>query len=53
MLYGNIGIKVIYAAVFRDLLHFPGLETKKGKLIWVAFGKTTSSITARFSADPT
>jgi len=41
LLYGNIGIKVIYAAVFRDLFHFPGLETKKGKLIWVFFGEST------------
>lgn len=36
-LYGNIGIKVLYANLGRGLLHFPALETKKGKLIWVFF----------------
>jgi hypothetical protein len=34
-LYGNIGIKVVYAAVFRDMFKAPGLDTKKGKIIWV------------------
>lgn len=36
-LYGNIGIKVLYNNVGRDLLHFPQLEAKKGKWIWVVF----------------
>lgn len=36
LLYGNIGIKVFYAAVFRDLFHFPPLDAKAGKWIWVA-----------------
>ncbi|KAH9824593.1 Transmembrane amino acid transporter protein [Teratosphaeria destructans] len=36
LLYGNIGIKVIYAAVLRDIFKFPSLNTKKGKFIWVA-----------------
>ncbi|KAI6839670.1 oligopeptide transporter protein [Hortaea werneckii] len=35
LLYGNIGIKVFYASVFRDLLHFPPLDKKIGKWIWV------------------
>jgi len=33
-LYGNIGIKVFYNNVGRDLIHFPLLESKKGKWIW-------------------
>ncbi|GAB7348843.1 hypothetical protein MBLNU459_g7551t2 [Dothideomycetes sp. NU459] len=36
-LYGNIGIKVLYANLGRGLLHFPALESKKGKWIWVIF----------------
>ncbi|KAI9683299.1 MAG: hypothetical protein M1822_006164 [Bathelium mastoideum] len=36
-LYGNIGIKVLYANVGRDLLHWPVLESKKGKWIFVPF----------------
>ena len=36
-LYGNIGIKVLYNNVGRDLLKFPILESKTGKWIWVAF----------------
>ena len=37
VLYGNIGIKVLYNNLGRDLLNFPALETKTGKWIWVAF----------------
>jgi hypothetical protein len=36
-LYGNIGIKVLYNNIGKDLLRFPLLESKKGKWIWVAF----------------
>ncbi|KAL1311506.1 hypothetical protein AAFC00_001629 [Neodothiora populina] len=36
-LYGNIGIKVLYATVGRGFLKFPPLESKTGKLIWVGF----------------
>jgi len=35
LLYGNIGIKVFYAAVLRDMLHLPPLDTKTGKWLWV------------------
>ena len=35
VLYGNIGIKVLYNNLGRDLFKFPLLETKKGKWIWV------------------
>lgn len=35
VLYGNIGIKVFYNNVGRDLLRFPRLETKVGKWLWV------------------
>lgn len=37
LLYGNIGIKVIYSNVFMDLFGFPSLAQKSGKLLWVAF----------------
>lgn len=37
VLYGNIGIKVLYNNLGRDLLHFPILESRKGKWIWIAF----------------
>ncbi|GAB7363018.1 hypothetical protein MBLNU230_g3312t1 [Neophaeotheca triangularis] len=36
-LYGNIGIKVLYANVGREFLHFPPLEERGGKFIWIAF----------------
>lgn len=35
VLYGNIGIKVLYNNLGRDLLGFPILESKVGKWIWV------------------
>lgn len=34
-LYGNIGIKVIYANIAVELLGAPGIDQKSGKLIWV------------------
>ncbi|KAH9840414.1 Transmembrane amino acid transporter protein [Teratosphaeria destructans] len=36
LLYGNIGVKVFYAAVLRDVFHLPPLNEKKGKWLWVA-----------------
>jgi len=36
LLYGNIGVKVIYATILRDLFHFPALDKKMGKIIWIA-----------------
>ncbi len=36
VLYGNIGIKVVYNNVLLELLKFPSLSTKAGKLVWVA-----------------
>jgi hypothetical protein len=36
-LYGNIGIKVLYQACFKELLHLPDIGSKKGKMIWAAF----------------
>lgn len=36
LLYGNIGVKVFYAAVLRDVFRFPPLNKKTGKWIWVA-----------------
>ncbi|KAJ4351711.1 uncharacterized protein N0V89_007054 [Didymosphaeria variabile] len=34
-LYGNIGIKVIYASVLQDIFNFPPLDKKTGKILWV------------------
>ena len=36
LLYGNIGIKVLYNNVCMDLFGFPALSTRSGKLLWVA-----------------
>ncbi len=33
-MYGNIGIKVIYNNILMDLLKFPSLGAKAGKLAW-------------------
>lgn len=35
LLYGNIGIKVIYNNVLVDMIKFPALGTRTGKLLWV------------------
>lgn len=35
LLYGNIGIKVIYSNILMELFKFPSLAVKSGKLIWV------------------
>ena len=35
LLYGNIGIKVIYNNVLMELFRFPSLGTKAGKLAWI------------------
>lgn len=34
-LYGNIGIKVIYQNIFKDLMGLPDLTSQTGKLLWV------------------
>jgi hypothetical protein len=36
LLYGNIGVKVFYSSVLRDVFRFPPLDKKSGKWIWVA-----------------
>jgi hypothetical protein len=36
LLYGNIGIKVFYSAVLRDIFKMPPLDQKVGKWLWVA-----------------
>lgn len=36
VLYGNIGIKVIYNNILIEFFKFPPLTTRKGKYIWVA-----------------
>ena len=33
-LYGNIGVKVIYANILQEFFNFPDLTEKSGKLIW-------------------
>ena len=35
VLYGNIGIKVVYNNVLVDLLRFPQINTNAGKLVWI------------------
>jgi len=35
LLYGNIGVKILYAAVLRDVFGFPPLETRVGKITWI------------------
>ena len=39
LLYGNIGIKVFYASVLRDVFHMPPLDHRVGKYAWVVIGK--------------
>jgi nicotinamide riboside transporter PnuC len=39
LLYGNIGVKVFYSSVLRDVFNFPPLDHKIGKWIWVAVSK--------------
>lgn len=36
LLYGNIGIKVLYRNVLMELFGFPSLAQKSGKLLWIA-----------------
>ncbi len=36
LLYGNVGIKVVYNNLLMELLKFPSLGTKAGKLAWIA-----------------
>jgi hypothetical protein len=36
VLYGNIGIKVLYQEVFMVFFHAPMLTTKTGKILWIA-----------------
>ncbi|KAJ5811580.1 hypothetical protein N7474_007881 [Penicillium riverlandense] len=36
LLYGNIGIKIFYSAVLRDVFHLPPLDHRLGKWLWVA-----------------
>ncbi|CAI7632362.1 unnamed protein product [Penicillium glandicola] len=35
LLYGNIGIKVFYSVVLRDIFHLPELTSRTGKWLWV------------------
>ena len=36
LLYGNIGLKVIYNNVLMDIFGFPGLNSRTGKIVWIA-----------------
>lgn len=38
LLYFNIGIKVFCSAVPRDVFHFPALDNRIGKFIWIGLG---------------
>ena len=44
LLYGNIGIKVFYSAVLRDVFRLPALDHRVGKLLWVGLGKSYSTL---------
>ncbi|WPH03029.1 hypothetical protein R9X50_00590300 [Acrodontium crateriforme] len=37
-LYFNIGMKTVYLEIGQELLNFPPIITKKGKLLWYALG---------------
>ncbi|KAI9818332.1 MAG: hypothetical protein M1826_001394 [Phylliscum demangeonii] len=39
-LYGNIGIKVLYQTMIKDLLHGPELTARRGKLLWAGMVPT-------------
>jgi len=36
LMYGNIGLKVVYNNLLMDLFKFPSLATRAGKIAWVA-----------------
>lgn len=36
VLYGNVGIKIIYQTFFQKFLKLPSFESKYGNLIWIA-----------------
>ncbi|KAI1073574.1 transmembrane amino acid transporter protein-domain-containing protein [Whalleya microplaca] len=36
VLYSNIGLKVVYVEIFHELLGFPDLTTRRGKIWWAA-----------------
>ncbi|RAK84849.1 transmembrane amino acid transporter family protein [Aspergillus costaricaensis CBS 115574] len=38
ILYFNIGMKTIYQQVFMELLNFPDISTKRGRLLWYGLG---------------
>jgi hypothetical protein len=39
ILYGNIGIKILYSSFLHDIFHFPPLDSRLGKWLWVVLGK--------------
>ena len=38
MLYFNIGMKTVYIEVFQEILHFPQITSKKGRMMWFILG---------------
>ncbi|THD00145.1 hypothetical protein EYZ11_000336 [Aspergillus tanneri] len=38
VLYFNIGMKTVYQEVFQEILHFPVITTKKGRILWLVLG---------------
>lgn len=38
VLYFNIGMKTVYLEVFQEVLNFPPIITKKGKMMWFCLG---------------
>ena len=45
LLYGNIGVKVFYSAVMRDVFRFPPLDNRTGKWLWVGLSKSDKQAT--------
>jgi hypothetical protein len=37
-MYMNIGMKTVYVEVFEEVLHFPALVTKRGRIWWTILG---------------
>lgn len=51
LLYGNIGIKIFYSAVMRDVFRLPPLDQRFGKLLWVALGKSSPLCQTNFPSE--
>ncbi|KAJ5178371.1 Amino acid transporter transmembrane [Penicillium coprophilum] len=50
LLYGNIGIKVFYNVVLRDVFHLPDLNSRTGKFIWIGLAPAYWALAWVFAA---